>query len=307
MKPRIGVVGLGNIAQKAYLPILTREKDWTLVGAFTPNAAKRKQVCQAYRIQEFKDLPTLIQACDAVFVHSSTESHEEVVATLLQQGKDVYVDKPLASTVEGAERLAELSEKKNRKLMVGFNRRFAPLYVEAANLATELAWVRFEKHRHNSIGPQTLEFTMLDDYLHLIDTVRWLSGSDLSIATGQIKVTDQKEMVFAHHVFTNDQGISYSTAMHRNVGTGLELLELANEGSILRVKNMNMMEKEENMAITTTLPGSWDTILKQRGFEGAINHFIESILGNTKPQSDGWEGLKSQQLVEQLLTEYKQA
>lgn len=56
-------------------------------------------------------MSALIQASDAVFVHSSTESHFEVVSELLKNGKDVYVDKPLAATVEEAEKLVELSEK----------------------------------------------------------------------------------------------------------------------------------------------------------------------------------------------------
>ena len=43
-KPKIGMIGLGSIAQKAYLPTLTKT-DWNFVGAFTPNAEKRKQVC----------------------------------------------------------------------------------------------------------------------------------------------------------------------------------------------------------------------------------------------------------------------
>lgn len=40
-KLRIGIVGLGGIAQKAYLPILTQARDWQLVGAFSPIKSKR--------------------------------------------------------------------------------------------------------------------------------------------------------------------------------------------------------------------------------------------------------------------------
>lgn len=39
-KPKIGMIGLGSIAQKAYLPTLTKETNWNFVGAFTPNAEK---------------------------------------------------------------------------------------------------------------------------------------------------------------------------------------------------------------------------------------------------------------------------
>lgn len=42
-KPKIGMIGLGSIAQKAYLPTLTKETNWNFVGAFTPNAEKRNK------------------------------------------------------------------------------------------------------------------------------------------------------------------------------------------------------------------------------------------------------------------------
>ncbi|MET3317438.1 UNVERIFIED_ORG: putative dehydrogenase [Peribacillus simplex] len=52
-KPRIGMIGLGNIAQKVYLPILTKEMDWSFVCAFSPSKDKRQMICNQYRIQDF--------------------------------------------------------------------------------------------------------------------------------------------------------------------------------------------------------------------------------------------------------------
>ncbi|PGZ15037.1 virulence factor MviM, partial [Bacillus thuringiensis] len=72
----------------------------------------------------------------------STATHYEIVSELLKKGIDVYVDKPLAATVEQAEKLVELSEKYNRKLMVGFNRRFVPMYVAAKEQANAISWIR---------------------------------------------------------------------------------------------------------------------------------------------------------------------
>ncbi|HFJ4333208.1 TPA: Gfo/Idh/MocA family protein, partial [Serratia liquefaciens] len=127
-KLRVGVVGLGGIAQKAYLPILSQAADWTLVGGFSPNQQKAQPICDSYRMACFSGLDSLAQQCDAVFVHSSTASHFQVIGELLRYGVQVYVDKPLAETVEQGEQLLALAEKQGKALMVGFNRRFAPLY-----------------------------------------------------------------------------------------------------------------------------------------------------------------------------------
>ncbi|MGE7608202.1 Gfo/Idh/MocA family protein [Peribacillus frigoritolerans] len=300
-EPRIGMIGLGSIAQKAYLPILTQETNWTFVGAFSPSKDKRKMICNQYRIQDFNSLQTLAEECDAVFVHSSTSSHFEVVSSLLSKGIDVYVDKPLAATVAEAERLVELSEKSGRKLMVGFNRRFAPMYVQAKQQAQNIASVRFEKHRTDSMGPYSYEFRMLDDYLHVVDTVRWLANGDLNVLHGTVNISSENYLVYAGHVYKSKEGVPFFTDMHRKAGTNLEKLELLTDGAILRVKNMNTLEIEANNSLSTSFSPSWDSTLKQRGFKDAIQHFIDCIQNDEKPLIDGLEGLKSQLLVDQLL------
>ncbi|OUB23733.1 virulence factor MviM [Bacillus thuringiensis serovar yunnanensis] len=302
-KPRIGMIGLGGIAQKAYLPIVTKETDWTFVGAFSPNETKRKLICEQYRIEDFNSLSSLAEECDAIFVHSSTSTHFEIISTLLSKGVDVYVDKPLAETIEQAEKLVQLSEKYKRKLMVGFNRRFAPIYVQVKAQAKNIASVRFEKHRTNSVGPYSYEFTMLDDYLHVVDTVRWLSSGDLNVIHGTVNINAENYLMYAGHTYIDQEGTTFFTDMHRKAGTNIEKLEVLTEGSILRVKNINTLEIESNNRVTTSTVPSWDTTLKQRGFEGAVQHFIDCLQNDEQPIIDGMEGLKSQLLVNQLLQE----
>ncbi|OZU88263.1 virulence factor MviM [Virgibacillus indicus] len=300
-KLRVGMVGLGGIAQKAYLPTLTKEIDWEFVGAFSPSADRRKRICKLYRIQEFSSLSQLAENCDAMFVHSTTASHFEVVSELLMKGIDVYVDKPLASTILEAERLVELSEKHRRKLMVGFNRRFAPMYMEAKKMAGQLDWVRFEKHRMNGIGPHSYKFTILDDYIHVVDTVRWLADDNLKMMYENMHLNNENQLIHAQHTFETSQKATYTTAMHRNAGADLEHLQLFSDGIVISVENMHMMKIEQNDTITTKTPPSWETPGKQRGFENAIKHFMECIQNDEQPIVDGLEGLKTQIAVEALL------
>lgn len=299
--PRIAMIGLGGIAQKAYLPILTKETKWQFVGAFSLNAKKRKHICQQYRIQDFHSMSALIQASDAVFVHSSTESHFELVSELLKQGKDVYVDKPLAATVEEAEILVELSEKNHRKLMVGFNRRFAPMYVEAKQRTGEPAMIYVEKHRTNKIGPANYRFTMLDDYIHIVDLMRWFHGGEFKLMYQKMTTNLSQQLVFAQHVFEAENGTSFNLSMHRKAGTNLEQLKLLTDGALIRVKNLNVMETALDGKLTIQTSPSWETTLKQKGFVDAVEHFVECVTHDSQPLVDGVEGLKSQLVVEELL------
>lgn len=112
-KLRIGVVGLGGIAQKAWLPVLGAAADWTLQGAWSPSREKAERICAAWRMPYVDSLQNLAATCDAVFVHSSTATHHAVVSELLHAGVHVCVDKPLAENLRDAEQLVELAARKN--------------------------------------------------------------------------------------------------------------------------------------------------------------------------------------------------
>lgn len=298
---RVGIIGLGDIAQKVYLPLLAKEENWRLVGAFTPDAKKRKRICDQYRITPFHDLPSLAIEVDAAFVHSSTASHFEVVSYLLKAGVDVYVDKPLAATDEEAEELVKLSKAYNRKLMVGFNRRFAPLYVQAKKQAADFAWVRIEKHRENKVRDVPYETTMMDDYIHLVDLVRWFADDEPTAFHGVNALTSDKNLFYTNHMFQTEKGKTVYSGMHRRAGSNQELIELTSTDRIIRVKNLEIMETEEKGKIVTTLSPSWDTILKRRGFEGAVRHFFDAIYGDERPVIDGEEAWKTQMLMSEVI------
>ncbi|WP_047982734.1 Gfo/Idh/MocA family protein [Ornithinibacillus contaminans] len=303
-KPKIAMVGLGGIAQKAYLPILTKELEWEFTGAYTPNAEKRKRICSQYRITPFSSLATVMDNSDAVFVHSSTESHFEIVLELLRNGKDVYVDKPLANTIEEAEKLVEVSEKYGRKLMVGFNRRFAPMYVRLKEEAEQVSAIYIEKHRVNGVGPNDYRFTMMDDYIHLVDTALWLADGDLELKYQQVKINESKQLRYTQHVLEAPEGQLVNTSMHRNAGTNLEQVEIVTSGAMLRVKNMQMMEVEKQDKLMIEVAPRWDSILKQKGFEDAVFHFINCVQHDSQPMVDGLAGLKTQLMIERLIRKY---
>lgn len=144
---RIGVVGLGSIAQKAWLPVLGAAESWTLQAAWSPGKEKALRICETWRMPYADSLDALAAQCDAVFVHTSTASHYEVVNHLLNAGVHVCVDKPLADKLSEAETLVELAARRRLTLMVGFNRRFAPLYRELKGRLGEAASLRMDKHR----------------------------------------------------------------------------------------------------------------------------------------------------------------
>jgi virulence factor len=101
----------------------------------------------------------------------------------------VCVDKPLADKLSEAEALVELAARRHLTLMVGFNRRFAPLS-RAEGPGGSAASLRMDKHRSDSVG-HDLRFTLLDDYLHVVDTALWLAGDKARLSGGALHTTAQ--------------------------------------------------------------------------------------------------------------------
>ncbi|EPT7031316.1 Gfo/Idh/MocA family protein [Cronobacter malonaticus] len=301
-KLRVGVVGLGGIAQKAWLTVLSQATDWTLTGAFSPTRAKALPVCEAYRMPYIDSLKALAAQCDAVFVHSATSSHYQVVSELLNAGVHVCVDKPLAENLPDAERLVALAKQRHLTLMVGFNRRFAPLYRDLKNALGAGASLRMDKHRADSVGPHDLRFTLLDDYLHLVDTALWLGGGEATLASGTLQTTAQGEMWYAEHHFRRGD-LSITTSMHRRAGSQREWVQAVTDGALIDVTDMREWREERGAGVVQRPVPGWQSTLEQRGFAGCARHFIDCVQNQTVPETAGEQALLAQRVVERLWRE----
>lgn len=299
MTVKIGVVGLGGIAQKAWLPVLAQADGWRLMGGFSPNQQKAQKICDGWRMRCYAQLDALAADCDAVFVHSSTASHYQVVRTLLEQGVDVCVDKPLAETLSEAEALVELAHKRGRKLMVGFNRRFAPRYQQLKAALQQPASIRMEKHRSDSVGPHNLRFTLLDDYLHVVDTALWLAEGQVTLRHGAIQTTEAGEMLYGEHHFSVG-ATQITTSMHRRAGTQRESVTAIADGGVWQLDEMREWRHERHGETLIEAVPAWQTTQAQRGFDGAARHFIACVQNQTMPETSGEQALKAQRIVEKI-------
>ncbi|OSM95690.1 MULTISPECIES: Gfo/Idh/MocA family protein [Lonsdalea] len=299
-KLRIGVVGLGGIAQKAWLPVLSAATDWQLEGAFSPTREKALPICHAYRLPYISSLSELAKRCDAVFVHSSTRTHYAVVSELLRQGVHVCVDKPLAENLDEAERLVEQAHSKKLTLMVSFNRRFAPLYRQLKACSTDMSSLRMDKHRGDSVGPNDVRFTLLDDYLHVVDTALWLAEGQVNLQSGNIITNEKDQMIYAEHHFTR-QDLQITTSMHRQAGGQQEFIQAVSRGALLRVTDMREWCENRGDGVVFRPAPDWQSTLEQRGFVGCAQHFIDCVQNQTAPETSGEQALVAQRTVEKLL------
>ncbi|VXA80031.1 hypothetical protein AERO9A_370153 [Aeromonas salmonicida] len=172
---RIALIGLGDIAQKAYLPLIASDERVTpLLCTRSPEVLDK--LSRQYRIPEcFTDVDALLASRpDAVMIHAATSVHFALARQCLQAGISTFVDKPLCFDYAEVEALANLAMAQDCPLFVGFNRRYLPAMRATRTDNQPLTELNWQKHRHALPGlPRQFLF---DDFIHVLDSLCFYGG-----------------------------------------------------------------------------------------------------------------------------------
>src|SRR5690242_10844857 len=128
----VAIIGAGNFAVRTLLPAL-RDDGVRLHTIASGNGTSAAIAAQKFGFERVTtDLDAVFDSpdIDAVFVLTRHDTHADLAHRALRSGKHVFVEKPLGLTEEEVARVADAARASDRMLMVGFNRRFAPLTVE---------------------------------------------------------------------------------------------------------------------------------------------------------------------------------
>ncbi|AHH99649.1 Gfo/Idh/MocA family oxidoreductase [Kutzneria viridogrisea] len=289
---KVGCIGLGDIAEKAYLPVLT-----TIAGVephlHSRTAATVRRVGDTHRIPELhrhSTLDSLLSAgLDAAFVHSPTSTHAEIVTHLLEAGVPTYVDKPLSDELAACERLVQLAQRRGVSLMVGFNRRYAPGYAQCLDHPRDLILLR--KNRVNL--PERARSFAYDDFIHVVDTLRFLAPGEVEHVDVRTRVRDG---LLDHAVLhLSGDGFTAIGTMNRRGGVAEEVLEVSGGDRTRRVVNLAEV-------VDSGVPhrrGDWTPVARQRGIEQIVLAFLEAVRAGTL--LDAEDALRTHELCERLV------
>ncbi|MGJ5895660.1 gfo/Idh/MocA family oxidoreductase [Streptomyces sp. V2] len=298
---KVGCIGLGDIARKAYLPVLGGSPGVDL-HLHTRTPATLKDVGEALRVpaaQRHTGLDELLaQDLDAAFVHAPTAAHPELVTRLLEAGVPTYVDKPLAYQLADCVRLVELAEARGVSLAVGFNRRHAPGYTQCADHPREL--ILMQKNR---IGlPEDPRTMVYDDFIHVVDTLRFLVPGEVEDVTVRGRVEDG----LLHHVVLQLAGDGFTAlgVMNRLSGSNEEVLEVSGQDTKRQVVNLAEIIDHKGQP-SVRRRGDWVPVARQRGIEQAVLAFLDAVrAGKTLSARDA---LATHELCERVVREVSAA
>jgi virulence factor len=298
---KVGVLGLGGIAQKAYLPVfagLQDQVDWYLC---TRNQAKLDQLQQQYQFAHSLTNATQLAAepLDAVFIHTPTATHGQYVRQFLEAGINVYVDKPVSEDFTEVQALYDLAAQKHLLLTAGFNRRFAPLNQQLHQQAAQSNQIVVQKNRQNNLGP--VKYMVFDLMSHVVDTAVYLADlttADLAQTTYQLNVIDAK--LQRARVLLDTPRRTIFANMNLQAGSNTETAELQGPSGIWQVQDLARLTQQQGPMQQQTVLSDWTPTLEQRGFAPLIKAFLTAVAQGTANPVSPTSSLLTHQICTQL-------
>ncbi|MEZ5344325.1 MAG: Gfo/Idh/MocA family oxidoreductase [Pyrinomonadaceae bacterium] len=177
----IGVGSLGRHHARNYAQMAS-ESDIEFVGVCDSSEETAKEIADANSCDHFTDWRELIGKVDAVSIVTPTETHCEIACKFLENGTDVLVEKPIARTLEEADRMIAAAERSGAKIMVGHLERYNPAMVALRPHVTKPLY--FEIHRVSPFPNRSLDVdVVLDVMIHDLDAIQWLVGEDVKASS----------------------------------------------------------------------------------------------------------------------------
>ncbi len=200
---KVGVIGAGHLG-KFHLNNWAVIDNVQLVGFCDTDDANAMAVTEKYDIPRFENAEALMDACDAVDIVAPTTFHFELCEAAIKKGKHVFVEKPLANTMDEARQLVKLAKEANIKFQVGHVERFNPAFLALKDYSLQPMFI--EVHRLAQFNPRGTDVSViLDLMIHDIDIILSLVKSNVNYisANGVAVMSDTPDIANVRIEFDN--------------------------------------------------------------------------------------------------------
>lgn len=200
---KTGVFGVGHLG-KFHLNNWKEISNVELIGFYDPNDATAKEVEEKYGLKRFENINALLDAIDIADIVAPTNYHFELAEKAIRKGKHVFIEKPLANTIEEGRELVDMAREANVKVQVGHVERFNPAFVAVKDMSLKPMFI--EVHRLAQFNPRGTEVSViLDLMIHDIDIILSIVKSDVKhiSASGVAVITDTPDIANVRIEFNN--------------------------------------------------------------------------------------------------------
>ncbi len=312
---KIAVFGVGHLG-KFHLNNWKEIPGTELVGFYDPNDKTANDVIEKYQLKRFTDIDELINLCDVADVVAPTNFHFQLCEQAIKKGKHVFVEKPLANTMDEAHQLVQLVKESNVKLQVGHVERFNPAFLALKDMKLNPMFI--EIHRLAQFNPRGAEVSViLDLMIHDIDIVLSIVKSDVKniSASGVGVMTDTPDIANVRIEFHNGCVANLTSSrismkqmrkmrmFQKDAYIGIDFLNKKTE--VIKLKDAN----DENVfAFDIETPSGKKTIAvaspvipEVNAIKRELEEFVKAINNNHKTIVSELDGLMAMEVAHQIL------
>jgi predicted dehydrogenase len=262
-------------------------------------------------VRSFAEFGDLLQACDAIDIVTPTLSHHYYATKALRQGKHVFIEKPIATTIEEAKEIEQLASEIKAKVQIGHVERFNPAFSAALPYVKNPMFI--ETHRLAQFNPRGTDVSViLDLMIHDLDIVLHVVKSNIRkiSASGVAVVSETPDIANARIEFDNGcvanltasrlslKNMRKTRLFQRDAYISIDFLD--KEAHIVRMKQVE--GEPEPLSITVDLglgKGQKEIFFENpkvepnNAIKEELSSFISSIEENKEPKVSAGDGLRA--------------
>ena len=317
MKLKAGVLGAGHLG-KIHLRLLNQSEKYELMGFYDPDKENAKKVSEELGYKSFNSVDELISVCDMVDVVTPTLNHFECAEKIITNRKHLFIEKPIANTIEEAEKIIELAKKYGVKGQVGHVERFNPAFLAVKNTITNPMFI--ESHRLAEFNPRGTDVpVVLDLMIHDIDVILSTVKSEVKhiSASGALVISQSPDIANARIEFEN--GCVANLTASRISLKNMRKSRFFQKDAYISVDFLEKKVEVVKMKDAPDVPGDFDMILqnaegkkRQIYFENPqittnnaildeLEFFADAINNGTTPVVTLEQGTKALQIAKKII------
>lgn len=175
---KAGVLGAGHLG-KIHLRLLQQSDKYELIGFYDSDEENAKIIAEEFGYTYFSSMDNLIDAVDVIDIVTPTLSHYHCAEKAIKKGKHLFIEKPIANSIEEADHLIKLANQHGVKGQVGHVERFNPAFISIKDKVNNPMFI--ETHRLAEFNPRGTDVpVVLDLMIHDIDII-------LSVVPSKVK------------------------------------------------------------------------------------------------------------------------
>lgn len=317
---KVGVLGAGHLGE-IHLKLLQQSLKYNLVGFYDPDKQNASVVAKKFGYHNFETISELIKAVDVVNIVTPTLSHYDCAVEALANGKHIFVEKPITTTVKEAETLRNILKEKGLRGQVGHVERFNPAFKAARSAIKNPMFI--ESHRLAEFNPRGTDVpVVLDLMIHDIDIILSVVKSDIKniSASGVAVISDTPDIANARLEFEN--GCVANLTASRISLKNMRKIRFFQKDAYISV---DFFEKKSEIVRMKDVPENADEfamilqnaegVKKQIYFENPnivennaileeLETFADAINNNTTPVVPFADGTKALQVAQQIIDNF---